>query len=188
MPKRTPEQLAKHREYERRRRAAMTPEQRVAYNEKTRVRMARYYARLSDEKKRERIAADNERRRAARKAERIAAEKVRRAQAAKWKAENRAAFDEDAAAIYARISRAIPAGYPSDIRDDVASDISIALLDGELPINGIEREVRRFISAHFSGREWGRIWSLDAAIPGTDGIRRIDTIAGKLESEQDAAH
>lgn len=165
MAARNAEQLARHREGMRQIRSSMTPEQRAEYNEKARLRMARNYANLSADRKAEKISAGNERRKARLAAKRAALREAREAQAAQWRIENRAAFDRDAAAIYARIRRAIPRTIYADIRDDLATDIAIALLDGELAMTEIEGSVRRFMAAHLKAREW-RMASLDALIPG----------------------
>lgn len=117
-----------------------------------------------DERKRLRIEND------------LRAEAERRAMAPIWKKEARAAFNRNPAAIMDRIKRAIPRGYPADVRDDVATDMTIALFDGEIALAEIERAASTFIAKHYRDREWHALISTDAPIAGTDNLRLGDTI------------
>lgn len=167
----------RHAEYMRQRRAQMTPEQKAEEREKARIRMAARYAAMTDDERRQKIEAGNKARRARREAARKAAEKARKADAVTRRKENRAALNSNPEAVYGRIRRAIPRSIFADIRDDIANDITIALLDGEIGLGEIEASVRTYLSRHFRAREWSSVWSLDAIIPETDGLSLIDTIA-----------
>lgn len=171
------ERKARHAAKTRRLRANWSPERRAAEREAARIRMAKRYAAMTDDERRQKIEAGTKARRARREAARIAAEKTRKAEAVTHRKENRAAFNLDPEAIYKRIRKAIPRSIFADIRDDIANDIAIALLDGEISLDGIETSVRDYLSKHLRQREWSRVWSLDAIIPGTDNVSRIDTIA-----------
>lgn len=179
----------RNRERMRRYRASYSEEKKAEERDKKNAWRRRKWARMSDEWRRKELD-DFAAKRAAYKAKvkkakeelRIEAEKKRRARIPLVRAENRRAFDADPAGMYARIRRAVPRHCPSDVRDDIAADISIALLDGELELDEIERSVTRFVSAHYRAREWHEAHSLDAIIPGTDNLRLVDTIAA------DAAH
>jgi|GEM_PF-6235689 len=80
--------------------------------------------------------------------------------------------------LYAEASRHVPAGLPDFIRDDIVSDIVIAVLDGEFAVTDIARKAKAIMAAYW--RQFGdrRLVSLDAELTGTD-FRRIDTISNE---------
>jgi hypothetical protein len=194
----TEERRAKNRERVRRQRANWSPEKKAEEQIASRKRMAKHYASMTAEKRAKKIAAINEARRrrvaprraaaaaaaVAAKAQRIAAveaaaaaaEAMRVAGIKQRRTENRQAFNADARGLCARIKAAIPRSFPADIRDDVASDMSIALMDGEIALNEIESKARHFISLHYKAREWHTALSLDAVTAGTDDLRAIDRL------------
>ena len=78
-------------------------------------------------------------------------------------------------AIYGAANEAVPRGLPADIRDDIISLIVLAVLEGELRPDEIATRSREVVRAHY--REFSDFTlSLDAVIPGTDGLRMIDTL------------
>lgn len=81
--------------------------------------------------------------------------------------------------LHRAASAAVPDTLPPDIRDDVISEMVVAVLEGSLSAIDVPRAARRFISDHFRSREWRSILSLDAVVPGTDRVRLIDTIAAE---------
>ena len=189
---------AKNRERVRRQRENWSPEKKAEERIAARKRMAKHYANMTAEKLAEKIAAGNEARRrrkapkraaaeaaaAAAKAQRTAAAEVaakaaeafRIARMQQRRMENRQAFKADASGLYARIKAAIPRSFPADVRDDVTSDISIALMDGAIALAEIESTARHFISLHYKSRDWHTAFSLDAVIPGMDDLRGIDCL------------
>lgn len=71
----------------------------------------------------------------------------------------------------------VPKGLPPDMRADICQDLIVGMLTGHFtkgdlykPMKQIMREVQAA-----SPSKWGD-WSLDAVVPGTDGLRLIDTI------------
>lgn len=118
-----------------------------------------------------------ERKKAEREAIKAAQEAARKALIPVRRKENRAAFDKDPAGLYASIRRAIPRSFPADVRDDIATDISIALLDGEIALDEIETSVSQFLSKHYQGRDWHQNISFDQPIAGTNDLRLGDRIA-----------
>lgn len=77
--------------------------------------------------------------------------------------------------LYAEASRQVPAGLPGFIRDDIISDIVIAVLDGEISAADIALKAKGIMKAYW--RQFGdqRFVSLDATMPGTD-LKRIDLL------------
>jgi len=80
--------------------------------------------------------------------------------------------------LYAEASRHVPARLPDFIRDDIVSDIVIAVLDGEFAVTDIALKATAVMAAYW--RQFGdqRLVSLDAELTGTD-FRRIDTISNE---------
>lgn len=79
-------------------------------------------------------------------------------------------------AIYAAAHAAVPRGLPSDIRDDVISEIVVAVLCGDILESEIAASAKRFVTAFYRQFDRFKTISLDAPIPGTDGLRLIDTL------------
>lgn len=183
-PKPTPEIIEARRvakaAREREKRAAMTPEQKAAYNAAGRKRAAKRYDTMDDETRRARWRKSAERLRVKRaevKTERQRAEAIAfAARATKLKADNRTAFVTTPDALYARARKAIPYGYPEDVREDVANDMVIALLDGELAADEIEKRARQYIAKHYKARDWFTAVSYDAPKPGHEGKTYKDFI------------
>lgn len=81
-------------------------------------------------------------------------------------------------ALYNRIERLIPSGYARDIRDDIASELYLAVLSGEIPEDRIEQDGRRILNRVLdeTGASWfGPTVSLDEVI-GEDGFTLGHTI------------
>ena len=81
--------------------------------------------------------------------------------------------------LYRVANAATPCSLPTDIRDDVVSEMILAVLEGRLGQHQIIHAAPRFVSQHFRAREWAQTLSLDAIVPGTDHLRLIDTIAAE---------
>lgn len=80
--------------------------------------------------------------------------------------------------LYAEASRQVPAGLPSFIRDDIISDIVIAVLDGEISAADIALKAKGIIKAYWRQFSDQRLVSLDDTVPGTD-LKRIDRISNE---------
>lgn len=165
-------------------RDAWSPERKELEKQKARARAAARYARLTVEQRQAKIDRGAQLRYARtarmRAAKEQAAElaRVERAEKAKvWKVQNRVLFEKSPSDLYARISKAVPRTFHRDVRDDVISDIAVALLDGEISHAEIETLATRFISSHFKFREWHQLLSIDGTVTGNDNLRIVDTIA-----------
>lgn len=78
---------------------------------------------------------------------------------------------------WAAADRAVSKALPRHVRDDVISDMVVAHLAGELELDAITTAAgAQFVRAHY--RQFGSLKtvSLDAPIPGTDGLRLLDTL------------
>lgn len=81
-------------------------------------------------------------------------------------------------ALLAEINSVIPRELPEFMRSDIASDITVALLEGIIKIGSLKSEARSYLTAHrkMFPDKWGPI-SIDAPIPGTDGFTLADTFS-----------
>jgi hypothetical protein len=83
--------------------------------------------------------------------------------------------------IYAAASHATPMHLPRWIRDDVIAEIVLAVLEGKIALEQIAKRVREFITAHHRAYETYVTRSLDAPIPGTDGLTYLDRLAAPTQ-------
>ena len=79
--------------------------------------------------------------------------------------------------IYAAASRAVPAYLPRWIRDDVISDIVLGTLEGAIAAESIQTKAKEFVRAHLRNFVDLKTVSLDATIPGADGLTYLDRLA-----------
>ncbi|AHE55883.1 hypothetical protein [Sphingomonas sanxanigenens] len=79
--------------------------------------------------------------------------------------------------IYGMIWRAVPRSVDPMLREDIMSDIYLGIREGRLHPCEIATMAKVYISAGYAAfaNRWGAV-SLDAAMPGTDDLRIIDTI------------
>lgn len=84
--------------------------------------------------------------------------------------------------LYAAVRACVPSYYPRHTRDDIISMIVLAVLEGEFPAANIAVHAKRFIAAYYRESDFHRTVSIDATIPGTDGLRLIDVIAAEPTS------
>ncbi|WP_210212368.1 hypothetical protein, partial [Mesorhizobium sp. M4B.F.Ca.ET.049.02.1.2] len=75
-------------------------------------------------------------------------------------------------AVYA----AIPAALPKFIRDEVAGEMMLAVLEGKLQMDGIRRSVAEHLRRYNKVYDRFKFLSLDAPMAGTEDLRRIDTL------------
>lgn len=158
--RRSPEVRAQRNASERARIAKMTPEQRKRDSARRAALSRKYYAKQKAE----------------RDAVKAAQQAERQANAPAWRKEARAAFDRDHTGLQRRIHKAVPRHFPKDIRDDIAMDITVALLDGEISLSEIEARANHYARRNFQVREWWSTVSLDLPIAGTNDLRLIDTL------------
>ncbi|RWI95470.1 MAG: hypothetical protein E5X33_10915 [Mesorhizobium sp.] len=76
-------------------------------------------------------------------------------------------------AVYA----AIPPALPKFIRDEVAGEMMLAVLEGTLLMDHIRKSVAEQLRRYNRGYDTFKILSLDAPIAGTEDLRRIDMIS-----------
>jgi hypothetical protein len=83
--------------------------------------------------------------------------------------------------IFGRIARAVPRGVDPMLRDDIMSDVYLAIREGRVHPREIEQVAKQFISAAFAAfsNRWGAI-SLDATI----GDGSTATFLDALEDER----
>lgn len=79
-----------------------------------------------------------------------------------------------------RLVALLPKNLARDHRDDLISEIALAVFEGRVPEAELEAHVRVLVRRSFNADhdQWGDV-SLDTTIPGTD-LRRIDTISEGL--------
>lgn len=87
--------------------------------------------------------------------------------------------------LYATARASVPSYYPRHTRDDIISSIVLAVLEGDFTLAEIPNYAKKFISAYYKEADYYRTRSIDATIPGTDGLRLIDVLAAP---EQEAPH
>lgn len=89
---------------------------------------------------------------------------------------------DDPTNLLAIVNAAVPPHIPHFIRADVCQDVLLAILEGRVPSRGIGREAAMALNKVWKMHPFlfGPV-SLDQVIPGTDGLRIIDTIANDRE-------
>lgn len=83
--------------------------------------------------------------------------------------------------IYRIASAAVSSRLPNDVRDDVISDLCLALIAGDISVSDVEQFAKTCIRAHFKGRDWHRSISLDAPVRGQSDLRLIDMIDARAD-------
>jgi len=85
--------------------------------------------------------------------------------------------------IYAVARRSLPAGLPAFVRDDVITDVVLAHLEGKLAIGDVPKRAGEFLKSYNRLFDQWKTVSLDATIPGTDGITYMDRVAAAPANE-----
>ncbi|WP_378952205.1 hypothetical protein [Mesorhizobium sp. ANAO-SY3R2] len=142
-------------------RASQTPEQVAKDREKARLRMAANYARMSGTDRARKVARGNEAKRKQRRARRHLAEIQREERRVANSIENSAAWTAAPEKLFARVRKAVLSSLPRDVRDDVASDIVLALFDGHIAVDQIEMKAKSYINAHYRSRDFHSTFSID---------------------------
>lgn len=174
----------------RRRKDQCTPEEWADRTARTRANQARYKAKLGEQflanaRESTRVYQASEkgqatvRRRVARPEVR---ERIRVYQHARYARRSPATERQWAAELYATVAAHVPRTLPPDVRDDVTMEAVLAALERGLSAEQAGALVRSLVSAHFEGRDWHRVLSLDATVPGTDnGATFVDLVASDVE-------
>jgi len=82
----------------------------------------------------------------------------------------------DPEAIWMRIDKAVNRSLPAHIREDVVSAMVLAALEGKLHVDKIESAARSFVTEYNRNNRVYEDVSLDAPIPGMEGITYLDKL------------
>ncbi|NWK98670.1 hypothetical protein DM806_24005 [Sphingobium lactosutens] len=83
-----------------------------------------------------------------------------------------------------RVVRAVGTRLPLDIAADAAAELMLAVIEGAVPMNEIERQARKFGNKALD--QYANAFkqrSLDENIRGTDGLREIDLLVDQSASD-----
>lgn len=78
--------------------------------------------------------------------------------------------------VYQQIVALLPRGLPPHIRDDVAGTVCLQVLERQVPHDKMADAVRNALRAHNRMFDHFKTVSLDAPVPGTDGMTMRDRI------------
>lgn len=81
--------------------------------------------------------------------------------------------------LWAEAHAVVPRGLPDHVRDDLISELVLRRLEGGAP--DFRTELRSVMKDHHAMMGTWRERSLDAVIPGTDGLRRVDLLTDDCE-------
>lgn len=82
--------------------------------------------------------------------------------------------------VYLMLTKAVPRSWPRHVRDDLVSIMCLAILEGKLLIENIGKEVRRFVTEYNRVHDTYKTLSLDAVIPGTEGMTYLDQLVAPV--------
>lgn len=80
-------------------------------------------------------------------------------------------------ALYKKICALLPPGMPLDVQQDISASMMLSVIEGAIDARQIAAHVKSYKTAHYRMFDGFKTSSLDEVIPGTDNLRRIDTIA-----------
>lgn len=83
--------------------------------------------------------------------------------------------------LYARVDTLISRWLPPDVREDVVSDLILAILEGNVDENPSPAQARAFVTAHYRRFDRFRVRSLDDFVPGSEKCRFVDLVASDAE-------
>lgn len=79
--------------------------------------------------------------------------------------------------VFKLIDSAISRTLPKFVRDDIVSAMCLAVLDGQLFVENIGKEAKKFVSAYNREYDHFKTISLDAPLAGYDGMTLLDRLA-----------
>lgn len=85
--------------------------------------------------------------------------------------------------VYEIVTKAIPRAFPKHVRDDVASIIYLDILESRASLENIDGLVAKALTRFNRTMETYKTRSLDAPIPGTDGLTMLDLTASQAARE-----
>ena len=80
-------------------------------------------------------------------------------------------------AVFRMIDKAVSRSLPRHVRDDVISAMCLAVLEGQLFVEHIEKEAQQFLRAHNRMFDHFKTVSLDAPVRGSEDMTLLDTLA-----------
>ena len=80
--------------------------------------------------------------------------------------------------LYATAAGALPGGLPNFVRDDVISEMVLAVLEGRLTVAAVAGQAKRFLSAHYANYQNRAFVSLDVVKPGRK-VAWVETLAAE---------
>lgn len=100
-----------------------------------------------------------------------------------WRAKRRTPSGKiltSAAELIERVGRLVPRGLPDFMRADISQDILVSLFAGEIRPADLEGSVKKHVAAYYKlyPFKFGPL-SIDATIPGTDGLSLADTLSSE---------
>lgn len=84
--------------------------------------------------------------------------------------------------VQSLLKKALPVGLPDYVRDDVTSEVLLAILEGKLRIGQVSAKARLYLAAHNIMFDEFATVSLDAPVPGTDGLTYGDRLTYEEET------
>lgn len=87
------------------------------------------------------------------------------------------------------VNMALPRGLPEQIRGDVAQDMILGILSGEIDEDQIERQVRKYLRSHYKAVETPYLAiSLNQPVPGTDDQNWGDVLSNERYADSFARY
>ncbi len=79
--------------------------------------------------------------------------------------------------VFEMINKAVSRALPKFVRDDVVGSMSLAVMEGALFVENIDKEAGKFLRAYNREFDQFKTVSLDAPVPGADGVTYLDRLA-----------
>jgi len=79
--------------------------------------------------------------------------------------------------VFEMINKAVSRALPKFVRDDVVGSMSLAVMEGTLFVENIDKEAAKFLKAYNREFDQFKTVSLDAPVPGCDGMTYLDRLA-----------
>ncbi len=107
-------------------------------------------------------------------------ERIRKVKAA-WRARKAAQTEIKLSPekVYLLLHRAVPRALPRHVRDDVIAELCLSILEGKLALKHLEDGVRKHLTAYNREYDTFKTLSLDAKIPGMDGMTYLDRLSAE---------
>lgn len=80
-------------------------------------------------------------------------------------------------ALWAKANGAVSRSLPDHARDDIVSEIVLAVLEGKMEMEHINEQASRFVRSYWAARDLHKTVSIDSTINGTDGLTYLDVLS-----------